>query len=154
MKYLGIDYGTKRIGVAVSDESATLAFPLGVVANGPSTAVGVNKALKEVCDIARENAVVQVVMGESRDYSGNENPVMKKVEEFKQALEGEGFDVVYEPEFMSSMAAARQFAPGTSPSGVDRPRASRKANPNQDMLDASAAALILQNYLDRMRKGQ
>lgn len=136
MKYLGIDYGTKRIGVAVSDESSTLAFPLGVVPAGKD-------ALKEVCDIARENGVEEVVMGESKDYSGIANPVMKEVEKFKAALEAEGFEVVYEPEYMSSMAAARQFAPEEK---------SRKANPNQELLDASAAALILQNFLDRRRK--
>lgn len=140
MKYLGIDYGTRRIGVAVSDESATLAFPLGVVLNSPSTALG---ALKEVCDIAKENAVVGVVMGESKNYGGEANPVMKEVEKFKLALEAEGLNVMYEPEFMSSMAAARQFAPEEK---------SRKANPNQELLDASAAALILQNFLDRNRK--
>ncbi|OGC95513.1 hypothetical protein A2590_00770, partial [Candidatus Adlerbacteria bacterium RIFOXYD1_FULL_48_8] len=94
-------------------------------------------------DIAKENAVVQVVMGESKDYSGVANPVMKEVEKFKAALEAEGLDVVYEPEYMSSMAAARQFAPEEK---------SRKANPNQELLDASAAALILQNFLDRNRK--
>ena len=58
MKYLGLDYGAKRIGVAVSDESATLAFPLGVVAAG-------EKALWEVLDIIKENDAKFVVMGES-----------------------------------------------------------------------------------------
>ncbi|MBY0472995.1 Holliday junction resolvase RuvX [Patescibacteria group bacterium] len=139
MKYLGIDYGTRRIGVAVSDESATLAFPLGVVAAGTT-------ALKEVCDIAKENAVVGVVMGESKNYGGEANPVMKEVEKFKEALEAEGLNVMYEPEFMSSMAAARQFAPSESRED------GRKKNPNQELLDASAAALILQNFLDRNRK--
>lgn len=142
MKYLGIDYGTKRIGVAVSDESATLAFPLGVVATGPVGSDLGEKALREVCDIARENGVQTVVMGESKNFQGEANPVMKEVEKFKEALEERGLNVVYEPEFMSSMAAARQFAPEER---------SRKANPSQELLDASAAALILQNYLDRIR---
>ena len=140
MKYLGIDYGTRRIGVAVSDESATLAFPLGVVPTSPELR---GASVKEVCDIARENGVKTVVMGESKNYGGEANPVMKDVEKFKAALEAEGLNVMYEPEFMSSMAAARQFAPEEK---------SRKANPNQELLDASAAALILQNFLDRNRK--
>ncbi len=131
--------------MAVSDESATLAFPLGVVANGSLGSDVGERALKEIYDIARENAVVQVVMGESKNYSGEANPVMKEVEKFKEALEEEGLSVVYEPEFMSSMAAARQFAPEEK---------SRKANPNQELLDASAAALILQNFLDRNRKNK
>lgn len=136
MKYVGIDYGTKRIGVAVSDESALLAFPMGVVVAGKD-------ALTEIRDIARENAVEVIVIGESKNYQGELNPVMTEVEKFKAALEGEGFTVVYEPEFMSSMAAARQFAPEEK---------SRKANPNQELLDASAAAIILQSFLDRKKK--
>jgi putative Holliday junction resolvase len=152
VKYLGIDYGTKRIGVAVSDESATLAFPLGVVATGSVGSDLGEKALREICDIARENAVAQVVMGESKNYSGEMNPVMKEVEKFKEALEEEGLDVVYEPEFMSSMAAARQFAPPTPSRLRGASNDTRKKNPKQELLDASAAALILQNFLDRMRK--
>ncbi|MCX6819886.1 MAG: Holliday junction resolvase RuvX [Candidatus Adlerbacteria bacterium] len=135
MKYLGIDYGTKRIGVAVSDETATLAFPLGTVKAGEN-------AIKEVLDIAHENGVQKIILGESRDYSGTPNPVMKYVELFKQKLEDAELLVEFEPEFMSSMAAARQFAPDGS----------RKQNPSQENLDSSAAALILQNYLDRMKQ--
>ncbi len=149
MKYLGIDYGTRRIGVAVSDESATLAFPLGVVPTSPELR---GASVKEVCDIARENAVVGVVMGESKNYGGEANPVMKEVEKFKAALEAEGLNVMYEPEFMSSMAAARQFAPPTPSRLRGTGESTRKANPNQELLDASAAALILQNFLDRNRK--
>ena len=146
VKYLGIDYGTKRIGVAVSDETATLAFPLGTVKAGEN-------AIKEVLDIAHENGVEKIILGESRDYSGIPNPVMKYVELFKQKLEDAELLVEFEPEFMSSVAAARQFAPDASPVGTGlRPRGSRKANPSQENLDSSAAALILQNYLDRMKQ--
>jgi putative Holliday junction resolvase len=134
MKYLGIDYGTKRIGVAVSDETATLAFPLGTIKSGEG-------AVKEVLDIAHENGVEKIIIGESKDYSGAENPVMKYIAVFKQKLEEAEIVVELEPEFMSSMAAARQFAPDGS----------RKANPSQENLDSSAAALILQNYLDRIK---
>lgn len=146
MKYLGIDYGTKRIGVAVSDETATLAFPLGTIKSGEG-------AVKEVLDIAHENGVQKIIIGESKDYSGAENPVMKYITGFKQKLEEAEMEVELEPEFMSSMAAARQFAPDASPVGTGlRPRGSRKANPSQENLDSSAAALILQNYLDKLKK--
>ncbi|HVY73118.1 MAG TPA: Holliday junction resolvase RuvX [Candidatus Paceibacterota bacterium] len=135
MKYLGIDYGTKRIGVAVSDETASLAFPLGTVKAGEN-------AVREVLDIIRENEVGKVIIGESRDFQGEENPVMKYIEVFKKKLEESEIDVELEPEFMSSTLAARQFAPDGS----------RKQNPEHTELDASAAALILQNYLDRIKK--
>jgi putative Holliday junction resolvase len=137
MKYLGIDYGTKRIGVAVSDETATLAFPLGTIKSGEA-------AIKEVLDLVRENNVGKVIIGESRNYDGSENPVMKYIEVFKRKLEDAELAVELEPEFMTSSAAARQFAPDGS----------RKQNPSHEQLDSSAAALILQNYLDRNREGQ
>jgi RNase H-fold protein (predicted Holliday junction resolvase) len=66
---------------------------------------------------------------------------MAHIERFKKALEEQtGLPVAYEREFFTSAAAARQFAP---------PEKSRKANPAHEGLDASAAALILQSYLNR-----
>jgi putative Holliday junction resolvase len=136
MKYLGVDYGTKRIGVAVSDDTGLLAFPLGVVAAGQG-------ALDEVASIARENSVQKIVMGESRDNKGEANEVMEDIEQFKKDIaELTGLPVEYEREYFTSTYAARQFAPQEK---------SRKKNPAHDNLDASAAALILQSYLDRKK---
>jgi RNase H-fold protein (predicted Holliday junction resolvase) len=67
---------------------------------------------------------------------------MEDIEQFtKDIAELTGLGVEYEPEFFSSAAAAHQFTPDGS----------RKQNPSQEKLDASAAALILQSYLDRKR---
>ena len=142
MKYLGIDYGTRRIGVAVSDETGTLAFPLGVVAAGAG-------ALGEVLELARENEVGAIVMGESRNFQGEPNPVMKEVLKFTVLLEEAGCNIIFEPEFMTSVGASHQFA-HTHDHKTGRP--SRKEALSQEMLDSSAAALILQSYLDRNRK--
>lgn len=131
MKYLGIDYGTKRIGVAQSDEGGMIAFPLATVAAG-STAV------HEVAQLALDNRIEKIVIGESKNFAGEPNAVMNEIEQFKKALaEATGLPVEYEPEFMTSAQAARQ--------GLDK---RGEGNKNQD-LDASAAALILQSYLDR-----
>ena len=133
MKYLGIDYGSKRIGVAVSDDTGSIAFPLTIVAAGPA-------ALEEVADIARVNNVEVIVIGESLNLNGEKNEVMEDIEQFKADIaELSGLPVEYEREFFSSAQAARQFAPDGS----------RKKNPSQDKLDAAAAALILQSYLDK-----
>ena len=118
----------------MSDETNTLAFPLTVIANS-------RKAVVEVILLAKKNDVGAVVLGESRDFAGKENPLMRTIERFKKELEEQGMTVVYEPEFLSSAAAARQFAPDGS----------RKEAPSQEKLDAAAAALILQSYLDRMK---
>jgi putative Holliday junction resolvase len=137
VKHLGIDYGTKRIGVAVSDESGTLAFPLTTIMAGPD-------ALGAIVEIINREWVEKIVLGESRDLSGKPNKVMKGIEQFKKDLAGlTQLPVEYEQEMFSSTQAARQFAPQAK---------SRKANPSQDKLDAAAAALILQSYLDRNRK--
>jgi putative Holliday junction resolvase len=136
MKYLGIDYGTKRIGVAVSDDTGSLAFPLAVVPAGP-------KAIQEIISLIRKNKAEMVVMGESRDFKGDANPIMEDIAQFKKDLEEiSGVPVAYELEFFSSVSAARQYAPDGS----------RKENPSQDKLDAAAAAVILQSYLDKQKK--
>jgi putative Holliday junction resolvase len=131
MKYLGVDYGTKRIGLAQSDEGGMIAFPFTVVAAGPQAAA-------EVAELARDNRIEKIVIGESTNFQGAANPVMKEIEAFKTALiEITGLPVEYEPEFMTSAQAARQGQDKRGEGGVDKN-------------DASAAALILQGYLDRM----
>ena len=134
MKYLGIDYGTKRIGVAVSDERGRVAFPLIVLRASPM-------ALGEVAALAKEHRAEKIIIGEPRDLKGGANAVMESVDEFARDLrEMSGVEVVYELEFFTSAQAARQFSPQEK---------SRKANPAHTGLDASAAALILQSYLDK-----
>ncbi len=142
VKYLGIDYGARRIGVAVSDESAILAFPLGTIDAGP-------KALDEVLDIAKENGVSIAVMGESLNFKKEKNPIMQQIEKFAERLQDRGVAVVFEPEFMTSSQAERQFDKLT----VSKPQARQlKGAQNHTHNDASAAAIILQAYLDRLRK--
>ena len=123
MRILGIDYGTKRIGLAVSDETRKFALPLVVVQNSES-------ALKEVIEAARTQEVEEIVMGESRDYQMKPNAVFAEANTFKKQLEDAGFKVYLELEFMTSVNAERLQG-------------------KNDMSDASAAALILQSYLDK-----
>lgn len=127
MRFLGIDYGTKRIGVAISDENGSFALPKEVVKAGTEAVV----RIKELCD---EYAVSEIVMGESRNYAGEENVVMKKANEFKKLLEEKtGLLIHMEQEFMTSAEAERLQG-------------------KNEMLDASAAALILKHYLDKKGK--
>ena len=137
MKYLGIDYGTKNIGIAVSYDNGSVAFPHSTVAAG-------RDAVSKIAALAKEVGAGAAVLGESRNFAGEKNEVMEDIEQFKQDLgELAGVPVHYEREFFTSALAARQFAPEEG---------SRKANPSQEKLDASAAALILQRFLDRMKK--
>jgi putative Holliday junction resolvase len=134
MKYLGIDYGTKRIGIAVSDEEGRVAFPSAVVEAGPD-------ALSKVVELAKKNNVQKIIIGESQTLAGEANPVQEDIGQFKKDLEElSALPVKYEREFFTSSLAARQFTPDGS----------RKENPEHKNLDASAAALILQSFLDKM----
>ena len=124
MRYLGIDFGKKRVGVALSDESGRLAFPHSVIPN--------NKELvAEIARIAEKQNAKAIIVGESKDLNGKDNPLMKDIEVFVEAIYKETKKPVhFEPEFWSTVQAGRW---------------QRKT----DKLDASAAAIILQSYLDR-----
>lgn len=126
MKYLGIDFGTKKVGLALSDESGTFASPLTVLVND-------DDLIKEIKRVCKEHEVTTIVLGLSTNFKGEDNPVMAAARHVKEVLERDGGSVVeLEPEFLTTAHAAR-------------------TKENRASLDASAAALILQSYLDRTR---
>ena len=125
MRYLGIDFGEKRVGIAISDEEGKIAFPTVVLANDEDL-------MKNIVDLCMKNGVEMIVMGESRDYQGQINTIMWKIAGFRKQLETIGFKVVFEPEFMSSIQASQVTG-------------------ENKMSDASAAAIILQSYLNKSK---
>jgi putative Holliday junction resolvase len=123
MRILGIDYGTKRIGVAITDEGAQMAFPKLVLQNDAKLIANFQK-------IITENEIKTVVLGESKNFKMVDNEIMKEILDFRDVLEKElNVDVVMYSEIYSSAQA--EFFQGKT-----------------DMLDASAAAIILQSYLE------
>lgn len=122
MRFLGIDYGSKRVGIALSDEKGQFAIPFITLKTSKSL-------VQEIIDIAHENSVEAIVMGESRDYDGKPNKIYEESMNVKKQLEEKGYAVILEPEFMTSAHA-------------------EKFQGKHDKIDASAAALILQSYLD------
>jgi len=139
MKYLGIDYGTKRVGFALSDDSGTLAFPHEVLPN----AIGLTAAIE---DMIRTEKIDEIVMGESMNLDGTDNPVQKQIKGFAEALERR-FEVPvrFEKEFLTSYEAH-----GRQGKESNNARQTKFAAPTE--LDARAAALILQRYLDKQKK--
>jgi putative holliday junction resolvase len=125
MTYIGIDYGSKRVGIAVSDQDGNMAFPHTVLKND-------EKLLNSIIKIAEEKNSKAIVVGESKDYHGDDNEIMGEVNEFKKALEGKGFEVFLEPEFLTSLQASH-------------------IQGENEMIDASAAAIILQSFLDKRK---
>ena len=128
MRILGIDYGTKRIGLALSDPEKRMAFPLKVIDNN-------DVLMKVICDIIEDESVSEIVIGESRDFKGQKNELMSYIEEFvKELKEKTSIPVALEPEVLTSAEARRDQ--GTL-----------------EHVDASAAALITNSYLDRTYNG-
>lgn len=134
MRILGIDYGTKRIGVALSDPEAKFGQPYAVIGNSTSTKKAV---LVKILDIVKSERIAEIVLGESKDFKGKDNAVMPAIRDLKKSLEKAlallpppAVPVIFEPEFLTSHQA--EYFQGKN-----------------DLLDASAAALILQSYLDK-----
>jgi putative Holliday junction resolvase len=124
VKYLGIDYGTKRLGVAVSDPNGTIAFPRTTLPNDG----GLMKAL---LDTVKNERIERIIVGDTRSHGGGSNPVTAEAEKFTEELARQtGLSVLRAFEVFSSIEASRY-----APEGAVKD-------------DAAAAAIILQRFLD------
>lgn len=136
MRYLGIDYGAKRVGLSLSDEEGKIAFPYKIISNNL-------ELVDTIYNICGKEEVSAIVLGESTDISGKPNKIMGSIEEFKRNLEGElDLPIYFEKEFMTSI-----FARGNEGKKENNARKNKKEKTIK--VDDSAAALILQRYLDR-----
>lgn len=143
-RFLGIDYGTKRIGIAISDENGTLAFPKEIVLNDKNV-------LENIAKIIKTENVAEIVIGESVDFSGKLNVLSGRIEVFILELK-ERFDLPInkQKEFLTSVEARKS---GKSKQSLSQSQAHSKIKQiKSGRVDASAAALILQRYLDRRNK--
>lgn len=126
MRYLGIDFGTKKVGIAYSDESATLAFPYTILKTDKNL-------VDSIVKIIAEKEAEALVLGESYNAKNEENEVMVDIRKFKTELETKIQIPIYmEKEYLTSMEARRYQ--------------------DKMIVDDSAAALILQRFLDKEKK--
>jgi putative Holliday junction resolvase len=133
MRILGLDFGDRTIGVAVSDESATIASGLDSI-----RCVGPRKDVQAVARIAREREVDEIVIGLPRNMNGSLGPRAQKTLEFVERLKAATrLTVVPWDERLTTMAAERALVE------ADVSRRGRKA-----VVDKVSAILILQSYLD------
>src|SRR3989344_9555382 len=99
MRILGIDYGTKRIGFAVSDENYRLAFPKKVVKNN-------GELFQKIKTIISDENISKIVVGESFDFADLPNALMKEIDFFVSKLKKKFKIPVYlEKEFLTSIEA-------------------------------------------------
>lgn len=136
MRTMGLDLGTKTVGIAVSD-------PLGITAQGLPTLrrAGLKNDLAELRRLATEYEVVRFILGLPLNMNGTEGPRAEATRRFGASLHTHsGLEVVYQDERLTTVAAERSLLE------ADVPRDRRKA-----VIDQVAAQLILQGWLDGQR---
>ena len=142
MRILGLDVGTKTVGVAVSD-------PLGVIATGVTTIdrVGIRKDTGKVIDYIREYDCDTVVIGLPLSLDGDDSVQTEKVREFRRMLENKlrrsgklsSVRVEWQDERYSTVEAEEVLI-----------EANMSREDRKKIIDRQAAIVILQRYLDRI----
>lgn len=136
MRVIGLDYGTKTVGVAVSDA-------LGITAQGVETierpqANKLRKTLARIEQLIQEYNAEKIVLGCPLNMNSTEGPRVQATMEFKQMLERRtGLEVILQDERLTTVSAERILME----SGV------RREN-RKDVIDKIAAGIILQTWLD------
>jgi putative Holliday junction resolvase len=126
MRLLGIDYGTKKIGLALTDDKGTMAFPHGVIPNNGEVRAYIGTLVKK-------EGVDEIVIGHSLNKEGKPNTVHAAVEELIGDLTLDvGIPIHLEPEQYSTQEAIR-------------------IQGRNAQTDASAATIILNSFLERRK---
>jgi putative holliday junction resolvase len=139
VRIVGLDIGRRRIGVAISDASGTLARPVGAVAIARLDDTSVAQVLDEMAQLVdSDEQIATVVVGLPRRLDGSANDMTAPVQAFAAQLEQRlGMPVVLQDERLTSREAESRLALR------DKDWRTRKKK-----IDAAAAAIILQDYLD------
>lgn len=126
MRLMGIDYARNKVGAAISDENQKMAFPLAVLTND-------KKIIENIKKICREYNIEKIILGLPLDLANKPTDNTKPAENFKLKLEKElSIPVIFEKEFYTTKEAER-------------------VQGMVEQIDASAAALILRHYIDKLK---
>ena len=147
MRALGIDFGERRIGLAISDPEGRLAVPLATLERRSDRA-----AMAEIAEIARREGVERLVVGEPVGLDGRRGPAAERARTFAERLaERTGLPLTLVDEALTTVeAAARLREAGGSSQGTRGRRGRRQAGP-KGAIDAVAAQILLQEALDGSR---
>ena len=133
MRVLAIDHGSKRMGIALSDETATIAQPLEFIPAEPFT-----DFLARLKQLIVEKQVDQILVGMPRNMDGSYGPAALKVQEFVAVLkETIAVPIKTWDERLTSAQANRMLI-----------QADVRRDKRKQRVDAAAAAILLQSYLD------
>jgi putative Holliday junction resolvase len=133
MRILAIDHGTRRMGIAISDELKTIAQPLEFITAEPFSAF-----VKRLQEVIAEKPVELILIGMPRNMDGSYGPAAEKVREFVTALEQQLDVPIRTWDERLTTAQANRFL-----IAADVRRRDRKQK-----VDQTAAAILLQSYLD------
>lgn len=141
MRIMGLDYGSKTVGVAISDALLLTAQPVETIERTMENKL--RKTLRRIEELCEVNEVTEIVLGLPKHMNGDEGARAEKTEEFKEMLENRtGLPVMLWDERLTTVEAERILIAGSV----------RREN-RKKYIDKIAAAVILQSYLDmRSRK--
>jgi putative Holliday junction resolvase len=136
MRILALDHGTRRIGVAVSDELRIIAQPLEYIPAEPFT-----DFVQRLKEILRDKDVELILIGMPRNMDGSYGPAAQKVQEFIAALKHEiSVPLKTLDERLTTVQAQRSLI-----------QANVRRNQRKEKVDMTAAAILLQSYLDGLQ---
>lgn len=141
MRSLGIDFGEKRIGLAISDPAGRFALPLATLERRND-----RSALRQIAEIAREQGVGKLVLGEPVGLDGQRGANAERVRRFGERLaELTGLPLELVNEALTTVEAHERLREA----GIDV----RRGRKEPGRIDALAAQILLQEVLDREDRG-
>ncbi len=139
-RIVGIDPGEARIGLAISDEEQSIAFPRETIAAGG----GIEEAAQRVRDALADEEVETLVVGLPLRLDATEGEAARRARVFGEALRRAlDIEVVYWDERMTTLAAERSLR-----------EMGRRGSRKREVVDQSAATILLQGYLDAKKGGE
>ena len=140
MRILGLDYGSKTVGVAISDELMMTAQALETISRDRENKI--RHTLVRIKDICDEYKVDRIVLGYPKNMDNSIGEQALKTESFMDELKKRtGLEVILWDERLTSVSAAKILDEGEVKGQYERKK----------VIDKIAAALILENYLDSLR---
>ena len=134
-RILCLDYGEKRIGLALSDPLKIIAYPYKTIINS-----GLNNLKYEIEKIIVNESIESIVIGLPIGLNGKDTIQTQKVREFRLQILDLNIPIYFEDERLSSLAAAKSMKMEKIKTGF-----------NKGMIDKRAAAIILQQFLDKKK---
>ena len=134
-RILSIDYGTSRVGFAVSDPLHIIATPLKTIKNK-----SIQDLLKQIGLIVKEYDIKSIVVGLPLGLNGKETKQTETVKLFSETLGKNNYKVIFEDERFTTVLAKKELIKQKISTGK-----------NKSLIDQVSAAFILQNYLDKKK---